>query len=221
MSLSEQKIAERIAKLLRLWRSSNPHEAAKALERARALADKYRMDLEALGEDPVGERQVEDASRLQLEKRLVIALVELYFCVKIVVGRPQVIFIGREAERIVASYVYAFLVRACRSGLNNYRRRERRSRRKWTARKRESWIDGFLAGVAQNVDFDPVGDRAEVYAYTRRQYPALRPSAPRRAPGSPHKNAMVAGYVQGVETHVRRPLNGRRQLVLALEGGTP
>jgi hypothetical protein len=145
-------LLEKIKKLLRLASSSNPHEAALALSRAMALADRANLDLSSLREDDeVGEivdRWVPVGSRLSRERSLALGIVQLYFNVKPVYSRMRgsVMFIGTDADIAIADDVFEFLTRSSRDCLKSYEANEALEYRKSTPTKRASFLAGFFYG---------------------------------------------------------------------------
>ena len=68
--MEQDRIIERIRKLLRLSQSANPHEAALAAERVQQMLSEYNLTMEAVGCDAetAGARQINRKTRKALEK---------------------------------------------------------------------------------------------------------------------------------------------------------
>lgn len=121
------EIIERIKKLLRLARSSNPHEAKLALARAMELAREHRVAVEGLNPDNAAKekatthRETVCVSRVNYDKRYALLIVRNFFRVTpvevqkiiLVKGWPKsawkIVFVGSVSDIEIGLYVYAFL----------------------------------------------------------------------------------------------------------------
>ena len=220
-------ILDKIRKLLRLGQSSNPNEAASAIARAFELAHKYQVDLDGI--DASDDEEIEHlllrvGVRLPLERRRILNLVNTFFRVQIVICRPNVAFIGRKTDVLIAHYAHDFLLTSIRNGLAEY---QRDNRRKLSKTRRVNYIQGWIYGVAQKlegaaqamavedsryaialVDADP-----RIQAVSSELYPntftrQIAPSARRNL------SAMMTGFMDGKQVDVHQPLNGPERLAL-------
>ena len=69
--MEQNRIIERIRKLLRLSNSTNPHEAALAAERVQRMLSEYNLTLEAVAEGSEGlekARRIDRKTRKDLEE---------------------------------------------------------------------------------------------------------------------------------------------------------
>lgn len=151
------QLLEKIKKLLRLASSSNQHEAALAMSRAMALADRANLDLSSLREDDdVGEivqRWIPTGARLAREKQLALGIVQTFFSVHPVMfkSKSAVVFIGTDADIVIAEYVFEYLTRASRRCLAAYEVEEKRCRRKTTPGKRVNFLAGFFYAISNTL----------------------------------------------------------------------
>lgn len=116
-----ENVIEKIKKLLRLSRSSNPHEAALALERAMAIAHENRIHIASVNPDAEKEnlchKEREETQRISFEKRLAASICVKHFSVSALWGYCSLIFVGRISDIQIAEYAYDFMLRACKKCL--------------------------------------------------------------------------------------------------------
>lgn len=151
--MSTDPAIEKIKKLLRLGKSSNPHEAELALQRAFEIAEKNHIDLANLDVDDdlkkIALKAHRVALRLSYPKKLAISTVQSFFNVTVLMKRGQLEFIGTAADIEVGIHVFEFLVRACNRDLLKIRARMRGVR---LPRKHlRSFVNGFFYGVSSNL----------------------------------------------------------------------
>lgn len=221
----EDRILDKIKKLLRLSRSSNPHEAALALQRAMELAQANNLRLASIDPDDevAGIRHKERMeSRLHYEKRLAVGLIQDFFSVRIIRGWNHLKIVGRAPDIQIAEYAYVYLVRACRLCLAAFEKEEAAARRRVTINKRRSFILGFMEGVRKNlhklsvVRSDSLGSmtdvittkvlemsRRDAYVAERWKLGKLPPVTFRMNDGS-----ATNGFLDGMKTNLNRPVSG-------------
>lgn len=143
---------DKIKKLLRLSKSPNQHEAELALARAMEISERYHLDLHDidLGDDcnRIIQERVRVGARISFTRRLVLGLVNSYFRVTVIFGRPEIIFVGEKADIEIATYAYEFLVGACSRATVAFAN-ERRGRLSKT--KKCSFVQGFIYGVSSTM----------------------------------------------------------------------
>ena len=232
---SREKIVEMLAKLLRLSKSANQHEAELAMERAFDLAQRHQIDLDSINLDDEERRivheRVKTGWRLTLERRLAINLVGAHFNVRPIFGRPEVTFIGTATDIAMAKYVVEFLVTTSRRCLGQWEREEVADRRRITANKRHYFTAGFFYGISSKL-----GAKEKTLAIEQPRYALIvRDADQRRKEYSdehfdtepmepirhPRKNraALVAGFIVGKQTEIGEPL-GEAAAVPLLEAAT-
>ena len=221
----EDRILDKIKKLLRLSRSSNPHEAALALQRAMELAQANSIHLASIDPDDevAGIRHKERMeARLHYEKRLAIGLIQDFFSVRIIRGWNHLKIVGRAPDIQIAEYAYVYLVRACRLCLAAFEKEEAAARRRVTINKRRSFILGFMEGVRKNlhnlsiVRTDSIASMTDLIVTKslekrrRDDYVAERWKLENMAPVTFRMTdgAATAGLLDGMKTNINRPVSG-------------
>lgn len=221
----EDRILDKIKKLLRLSRSSNPHEAALALQRAMEIAQANSIHLASIDPDDevAGIRHKERMeARLHYEKRLAISLVQDFFSVRIIRGWNNLKIVGRAPDIQIAEYAYVYVVRACRLCMAAWEKEEAASRRRVTINKRRSFILGFMEGVRKNlaklsiVRSDSLESVTAVLATNllekrrRDDYVAERWKLGKLPPVSFRvtDGAATNGFLDGMKTNINRPVAG-------------
>ena len=221
----DDRILDKIKKLLRLSRSSNPHEAALALQRAIELAQANGVRLASIdpADEVAGIRHKERLeARLHYEKRMAINLIQDFFSVRILRGRNHLKIIGRAPDIQIAEYAYVYVVRACRLCMAAWKKEEAASRRRVTINKRRSFILGFMVGVRENLNklsirsSESIPSMAALIAsktvevQRRNAYVAERWNTKKLPPVSFRMTDGDAtfGFLEGMKTNINRPVSG-------------
>lgn len=223
-------VIERIKKLLRLARSSNPHEAQLAMQRALQLAEEYHVAVDALNPDAakptITHQDTDTIARLGYDRRFAALIVQRFFRVQPVVcaairrinGWPRagqkLSFVGMATDIEIALYVYHFLVQHFA-----YCWRKHRGR----LRSRYSFMHGMWRGLhAKLAEAEPAAAERKVTGTELQisvngyiaehigkiQYDRL---------GDPTAQAaLYAGYVQGRRTEIRSAIKPAPEAPLAL-----
>jgi hypothetical protein len=115
----EQKIIDKIKKLLKLGESSNQHEAASAMARAASLMDKYKIEQAILTEEEEGEEKeaiseeecilygINKRRRSHWRRELANAIAKANGCYVFYRG-AQVITLGRPSDKATMVYMFKF-----------------------------------------------------------------------------------------------------------------
>jgi len=219
-------VIEKIRKLLRLAKSPNPHEAAAAIAMAFEIARKHQVDMESidLNDDEEIERFLMSVgASLSFERKLILNLVKRFFRVEVIVCRPNVAFIGRQTDVMIARYAHDFLLTSCRSGIAAFKAE---IRRKLSPTRRKNYIQGWVYGVADKLETTgkkmalensryaivQVKDDPRVMQAASEWYPETKDLSIVRARRD--KNAMIAGWIDGKKVDVNQPLTGPERLAL-------
>lgn len=225
---------EKIKKLLRLSKdkAATPAEAALALKRALDLINRHNLDIDSLNLDEESEKLVYEyisvGRRISFIKRRVNGILLNYFHVRTIWSYGQLAVVGFEHDVTIAGYVFHFLVRACTSALSQFVANERLARRKITDKKKKSFVQGWMYGVASNLRKDDQGGNLEdqkaaiiianrekqVASYFDQVFPKTR--SVKIAHEKPIKSALYRGYLEGQITSITTPLKGREQEPLRL-----
>lgn len=234
MTASAETI-ERIKKLLRLARSSNPHEAQLALARAMALAREHSVSIEGLNPDEAAKEKTvthEDTAesfRLGYDKECAVRICQMFFRVTPVFrtsvvmlrGWPKrakrVSFVGTRADITIALYVYGFLLHHFAFCWRKHRGR---------LRNRHAFIEGTFRGIARTLtdaEPEPTAQEAkgtELVAAEHAHYISTQiGKTTDRAYGTPDHNAQAAlnaGWIEGRKTVIAKPLTPAAPGPLAL-----
>ncbi|MBX3736700.1 MAG: DUF2786 domain-containing protein [Candidatus Didemnitutus sp.] len=229
------EIIEKIKKLLRLSRSSNPHEAQLALTRALELAREHGIAVEKLNPDEqakenvVTHRDTENCQRLSYDKEYAIRICAAFFRITPVLsnkigtdrfGFPCVVkftrFVGTASDVQIALYVYSFLVHHFA-----YCWRKHRGR----LRNRHAFVDGMFHGIYNKLaEAQPEFISSEHALVERSHQDYIEATIGKttkhdcRTPDGDAKAARWAGYLHGRETNIAAPLKeGERTAPLALK----
>lgn len=216
-------IIEKIKKLLRLSRSSNPHEAQLALARALALAREHGIAVEKLNPDEQAKENVvthsdtEERQRLSYDMEYAIRICAAFFRISPVIsnkvgtdrfGFPRVVkftrFVGTASDVQIALYVYSFLVHHFA-----YCWRKHRGR----LRNRHAFVDGMFHGIFNKLaEAQPEFISSEHALVERTHQDYIEATIGKttkhdcREPDGDAKAARWAGYLRGRETTIAAPL---------------
>ncbi len=214
-------IIERIKKLLRLARSSNPHEAQLALARAMALAHEHGVAVEGLNPDEQAKekklthQETKVSARLTYDSRYAWVICRAFFnvdtvdlqCVRMVDGWPRAgvrtAVVGTESDIVIATYVHAFLVEQFSHCWRSFRGR---------LRNRHAYVHGMYRGLFQKLhDARPTTKTGfELVVKERETYIAqhIGPTTSKSV-GEPDHEAHAAsnaGWLRGQKTEINMPL---------------
>jgi hypothetical protein len=85
---------------------------------------------------------------------LALGILRCYFHVEPCISRARaaVVFVGKEADILVAEYVFEYLTRQCRLSLRSWQKVERVFGRRVTGNKNANFITGFFYGISAQLD---------------------------------------------------------------------
>lgn len=154
----DNKILDKVRKLLKLSDSPNEHEAAAALRRAQALMDRYRISESELAASDIEvaiDPEPMEASTRQVppwKQALCVAVAQSNRCEALLTGRAdtRVVVVGSPTDTAVARVMYDF-VKDCilRMSLADARREASRLGRK---SMRPLWIESWRMGAAAHLE---------------------------------------------------------------------
>jgi hypothetical protein len=154
-----RQIIDKVRKLLALGRSDNEHEAALAMQRAKELLDRYRLDFACLAEDQnLIHRTINTGSRtLPSHRKAICALLESSFGVRVICASlydpfadcslKTIELLGPEEAVAIAEHCYHFLE-------NRLLALWQQNRHRFAGgglRARKSYFLGVLAGFRQTL----------------------------------------------------------------------
>jgi hypothetical protein len=152
----DQKLLERIKKLLSLATSDNEHEAKIAAERANELLIRHNLSIEHVeqlrDDDFVGEQLGTVKKRITVEDKLIRAILGKFFfvsTVQIKFGRngSSIKIMGEKTNIQIASYVYSFLHRTFKDLWNAYKKQTGA-----TVGSKQSYYLGLYDGLYQQLN---------------------------------------------------------------------
>lgn len=213
------EILEKIKKLLRLARSSNPHEAALAMEKALALAAEHRVAVDQLDPDHqadrVTHRDHEDLlSKLPHEHQFAARILQRFFRVRCIirgkwhspatrwrpVKRQYLTVVGTTSDAEIALYVLGFLVHHFRFCWRKHRGR---------CRNRPSFMHGMFLGLYSKLsEAEPkapeatVTNRALVVSFDAYVAQHIGKTEDVKMADPTAAAAVNAGWVQGRKTEI-------------------
>lgn len=127
------KIIERIRKLLSLSDSDNENEAKLATERANELLTRYNLSMQSIGKDSeIGETAIDMGKRAPVEQKFICTILGKYFFVSFIQGAriaetpgwitvKTLRFVGERTNVEVAVFTYHFLQATFRSLWKKYK----------------------------------------------------------------------------------------------------
>lgn len=228
--LTMDVILDRLQKLLRLARSSNPHEAALAMQRAMELAAEHRIALDQVDPDRESprftHRQHEDHFvRLPHEHQFAAAICKAFFDVRCIVQqvcrpgrggylqrREVITIVGTKSAVEIAHYVLGFLVHHFRFCWRKHRGR---------CRNRYAYMHGMFVGLygklAERHTAPATGHEAALVVsmdhYLAEHFGDLTKHGFTKPTATA---AHMAGYLQGRQTEIRPGLKPGVPAPLAL-----
>ena len=224
-------IIEKIKKLLRLARSSNPHEAALAMQRALALAEEHRIVIEGINPDRPAPAFAHQSGkifgRLPHEHQFAALIVQRFFrvksinqaCVRVTQdGWPRdgqkMTFVGTASDLEIALYVFDFLTFHFAWCWRKHRGR---------CRNRYSFLYGMYVGLHSKLaETEPPAPERQARGtelelsmknYLAEHFPNLKTH---RMPNASAQAAQWAGYAQGRKTEIRPGIKHTETTPLAL-----
>ncbi len=221
-------VTDKIRRLLALAdnAAATPYEAVAALDRARHLADRHRIDLEgvrAAGEpdEQIVHITVDLPLRVSLNRKKAISTACQFFRINAVIASPCLVLIGTAADVQIAAYAIDFMMGSASRALSKFV-----GRRRLAASTRASFLAGFYQALRANLRKGEIEERAGADAMAiavivdrdtaRRQalQDKLFPWGIRQVKTSPggrfNQRAGVRGAIAGADVHVRPAVGGRR-----------
>ncbi len=222
--MTNERILEKIKKLMALANSSNPHEAANAMRKAQALMSEYQLSQSDVDLSSIAEHGAKMANKSLKQPKWSVMLtmlicrafgVEAYMRHDIFDG-CRCNFIGLNTNVEIAAYCYTVLSRqllkARREYAENLNKRLKTSTK--TARC-DLFCEGWVSGVYQQVtDLSPnEKERELIRLFKERKIPNLETGKVREANGTSRDNGAVAdGYKAGRQVRLNAGVSGREQM---------
>src|SRR5579859_2847463 len=172
---SEDKVVERIARLLALAESPNRHEAEAAMAAAQRLMLKHNLDTDRshAARDYVFAHLGRPSGRVSEHERLVAMILSKHFFVEVIWipvyralegRRGSVLEIcGTRANTAIAEYVHGFLLETAQ----RLWREHKRARAIGSDRDRRPYLAGVMTGFADKLERQAVKSRSEGLVWVR------------------------------------------------------
>lgn len=220
--MADQKTMERIRKLFALSKSSNPAEAALALERAQKLmleAGVTQDDLDfASIKESVSDFAFSKALKPPQWMISLGAIICVQFGVKARAGLGKIVFYGREERVSVASYVIAVLgrqlVRARADFLKSLSKRMKRANR---ISRADHFAEGWVQSVWKLISPMALSDHetAILKSYSDRTSGGpMETRAAKKVRGE--DDAFVAGFREGSKARLHFGVSGQKAAALGV-----
>jgi hypothetical protein len=207
----------KIQKCLNLSKSSEPHEAARALRHAQALMDEFNVEhpeLLAAGvsEGTAPSRATKSPPSYELHLAHIVAdsfgcnmLFSRGLAICKISGAYKFIGLGTSAD--VASYTFVVLARKLQASRVDYTKTKLTRYTKNKVAAADQFCEGWVRAVARAVPsaLDDDSRDGSIAAYMELAYPDLGKVKPRRrelANASRAVDHMVNGYIEGKKAHV-------------------
>lgn len=218
--MEQDRILDKIKKCLEMAKSktANPNEAEIALRQARALMDKYSLEMGDVLASMAGEYKTmagSDGDPPAWRVRLAQVCALAFGCKVIIstslLNAPLFTYIGCAAAPELAGYAYQVLQRQLQKARHDYVATQKRCKLS-TKRARgdafaNSWIDAVYSKVQDFAGADDnVADAIE--AYISKRYPNLQKTElKRRMPTARNQGACEAGYRAGQSAQLHHAVN--------------
>jgi len=229
--MDRETALRKIQKCLNLSKSSEPHEAARALAQAQKLMEEFSVDhpeLLAVGVTEGGAKSRAMKNPPAYEVRLARAVADSFGCNMLfaagfamarIDGMYRFIGVGPAAQ--VAGYTFTVLARKLTTARAEYAANKLARYRKNKVAAADQFCDGWVLAVANAVPA-ALGDDARdtsLAAYMARTYPELGEMKPRRrelANVSRATDHRVNGYIEGKKAKVASAIASTQPAQLAL-----
>ncbi|WP_417880344.1 DUF2786 domain-containing protein [Vibrio sp.] len=219
----DNKILEKIKKLLRLSQSSNPNEAALALSRAQKLMKEHGIESNAPELAGVNDFTINAKSKAQKPSKYFGVLAhsiakafgcEFYF--QPTFTNMQIVFIGHEERPEIASYVFTVLERQLNKARMEFLKTLSSRMKKINKTNRaDQFCEGWCMGVYQKIEAFALSEKeSEEIANFKNKTLDLSSCQPREAKGngmSANKSRMQ-GYLAAKDVTLNQGVAGTESL---------
>lgn len=224
--MAEERITQKIQKLLALSESSNEHEAANALAKAQLLMEKYGLNQKSIEMSKIGSLEKDGLVRaLDLPNwyKGFTGMIARCFGVRTVMNRipgsvsrewcsSKVVFVGQKDRIELASYCYEVVGRQLLQARKAFNKKLGNidANRKW--KLAEAYCEGFVASLEYKIS-NFVVDDAEKQLVEEKLY-EMFPSAKEgkfkeKELSRSELRAKLEGQDAGEQVNLHRPMNGQ------------
>lgn len=220
--MEQDRILEKIKKCMEMAKSktANPNEAETALRQARALMDKYSLEMGDVLASMAGEVQVpagSDGSPPAWRVRLAQVCAHAFGARMIITNSAfcsaGFIFIGCAAAPELCGYAYQVLERQLQKARREFLKTQKRCKRSTKVARGDHFANAWIDAVYEKVDaFAGVEDNiAEaIDAYVTKKYPNLgKAELKRRKLKTRDEGAVDAGYRSGKSAQLHQAVSNQ------------
>lgn len=215
----DQKVFEKIKKLLALSQSSNANEAASALDKAMALMEQNQVSmldvkLSNIGEVVAGSANVR--KQQPIWRNMLVNLVAKVFGVEPLIEKDlfegKIKFIGTKDRIEIAGYCYVVLHRKIMAERKRYvESLSKRMKPKSKTIKADVFCRGWVTGVWDNVvQFANIAEHEKqlIEQYMGKNHQSAKLTAPKQDKGRRYLDALLDGLMAGGDVNIHHGVGG-------------
>lgn len=222
--MSNQRILDKIKKLMALANSGNPHEAANAMRKAQLLMTEYQLSQSDVELSSIAEHGVKAANKSIKQpwwSGMLTTLICRAFGVDSykrydIFGDVHQIFIGLNTNVEIAAYCYTVLARQLLKARREYAASlNKRLKASTKTARSDLFCEGWVHGVYQQVtDLSPnEKERELIRLFKEQKIPNLETGKVREANGTSRDNGAIAeGYKAGRQVRLNAGVSGSEQM---------
>lgn len=222
MQQNNEKVLEKLKKLLALAKSDNPHEAALALQRAQKLMLAYNITQDDLALSDIDESisGYWAAGSVNPPRYMLglLGIIQDAFGVKSIIHsgfKPSVGFYGNKDRVELASYTWEVLDRQLVSARKNYIRQQNKRIKNTTKTSRgDKFAEGWVLAVSSEVHLFAMSREEQELAklWLSQKYPDTETTTGRKTGKSRDSDmSRHLGYKEGKNVRLHQPVNGQEQ----------
>ncbi|MGK4302800.1 DUF2786 domain-containing protein [Shewanella xiamenensis] len=213
------KVLDKLKKLLRLAESSNPHEAALALSRAQKLMQEHGIDSDAPELAGVCESTIDALTKAQTPTQYFHCLVDMvakvfgctYYFQRTFINM-QVVFIGHDERPVIAGYVLTVLERQLSKARRDFINSLSNRMKKTTKTKRaDNFCEGWCMGVYRKIEAFALTEKeqSELIEYKNKTELTCRESRSAKSAGRSTDESRYKGYVAAKDVTLNQGVSGQ------------
>lgn len=222
MTQQNEKILEKLKKLLALAKSDNPHEAAVALQRAQKLMQAYHITQEDIALSDIDESLSDYWATGSIHPPRymlgLLSVIQTAFGVKSILHpgvKPRIGFYGNKERVSLASYTWEVLARQLTAARKHYIRQQNKRIKNTTKTSRgDQFAEGWVLAVHSEIRLFAMSDEERELAerWIEHKYPSRSTTQGREAGNARDANLSGSlGYQAGKNVRLHRPVNGQEQ----------
>lgn len=222
MQQNNEKVLEKLKKLLALAKSDNPHEAALALQRAQKLMQAYNITQNDLALSDIDESisRYWAAGSVNPPRYMLglLDLIQTAFGVKSIIHsgfNPRVGFYGNKGRVELASYTWEVLARQLIAARKSYiGQQNKRIKNKTKTSRGDKFAEGWVLAVRSEVHLFAMSreERELAKLWLEQKYPDSGTTTGREAGKSRDADmSRHLGYREGENIRLHQPINGQEQ----------